>query len=109
MAGVWAGNDDNSPTRKVTGGSLPAAIWKDVMEEAHLGLMPQPLPGADATGDLDAIAMLPGEQDLAGLADSEPRSGGFLDTIGGFFGGDSEPPPANKKRKKKWWEGDRNR
>jgi penicillin-binding protein 1A len=109
VAGVWAGNDDNSPTRKVTGGSLPAAIWKDVMEPAHLGLVPQPLPGADARGDLDAIAMLPGEQDLAELADSEPSSGGFLDTIGGFFGGDSEPPPANKKRKKKWWEGKRNR
>ncbi|MGQ0485168.1 MAG: transglycosylase domain-containing protein [Hyphomicrobiales bacterium] len=109
VAGVWAGNDDNSPTRKVTGGSLPAAIWKDVMEQAHLGLMPQPLPGEDATGDLDGIAMLPGEQDLAGLADSEPRSGGFLDTIGGFFGGDTEPPPKYQKRRKKWWEGNPDR
>ena len=39
IAGVWVGNDDNSPTKKVTGGSIPAAIWKDVMELAHAGLI----------------------------------------------------------------------
>src|SRR4029079_714958 len=47
IAGVWAGNDDNSPTRKMTGGSIPAAIWKDVMEQAHAGLANLPLPGND--------------------------------------------------------------
>jgi penicillin-binding protein 1A len=45
VAGVWAGNDDNSPTKRVTGGSLPANIWKDVMEPAHRDLEPLPLPG----------------------------------------------------------------
>ncbi|QIG48669.1 PBP1A family penicillin-binding protein [Nordella sp. HKS 07] len=45
IAGVWAGNDDNSPTKKMTGGSIPAAIWKDVMEQAHAGLSNLPLPG----------------------------------------------------------------
>ncbi len=44
-AGVWLGNDDNSPTKQVTGGSLPALIWRDVMEPAHLGLSPLQLPG----------------------------------------------------------------
>lgn len=33
VAGVWIGNDDNSPTKGVTGGSLPAAIWHDVMAQ----------------------------------------------------------------------------
>ena len=33
--GVWVGNDDNTPMKKVTGGSLPATIWHDVMEYAH--------------------------------------------------------------------------
>ncbi|MBI1301472.1 MAG: PBP1A family penicillin-binding protein [Alphaproteobacteria bacterium] len=28
---VWLGNDDNSPMRDITGGSLPADIWKQVM------------------------------------------------------------------------------
>ena len=29
----------------MTGGSIPAAIWKDVMEPAHAGLTNLPLPG----------------------------------------------------------------
>ncbi len=33
-AGVWMGNDDGSPTKKVTGGSLPAEIWRQVMQNA---------------------------------------------------------------------------
>ena len=44
-AGVWLGNDDNTPTKQVTGGSLPAMIWRDVMEPAHRGLNWMPLPG----------------------------------------------------------------
>ena len=44
-AAVWLGNDDNSPTKEVTGGSLPALIWRDIMEPAHRGLKWLPLPG----------------------------------------------------------------
>lgn len=29
IVGVWTGNDDNSPTNRVTGGDLPANIWRD--------------------------------------------------------------------------------
>ena len=46
VCGVWVGNDDNSPTQKVTGGSIPAAIWKDIMAPAHQGLAYAALPGA---------------------------------------------------------------
>lgn len=35
VAGVWMGNDDNSPMTGVTGGSLPADVWRTVMEAAH--------------------------------------------------------------------------
>jgi penicillin-binding protein 1A len=32
VAGVWLGNDDNSPmNRKMTGGVLPAMVWRDFM------------------------------------------------------------------------------
>jgi len=34
VVGVWVGNDDHSPMRGVVGGSLPANIWKDFMEQA---------------------------------------------------------------------------
>ena len=45
VAGVWVGNDDNTPTNRVTGGSLPAEIWHDIMAGAHQDLPPKPLPG----------------------------------------------------------------
>jgi penicillin-binding protein 1A len=34
---VWLGNDDNSPMRAVTGGGLPAELWRAIMARA-LGL-----------------------------------------------------------------------
>lgn len=37
-AGVWVGNDDDTPTRDVTGGGLPARIWRDFMTLAHADL-----------------------------------------------------------------------
>lgn len=42
---VWVGNDDNSPTKKATGGSLPAKIWKETMDKAHAGIPVANLPG----------------------------------------------------------------
>ncbi|MYZ47394.1 transglycosylase domain-containing protein [Propylenella binzhouense] len=44
-AGVWLGNDDNHPTRKASGGTLPAEIWTSFMVRAHEGVPPAPLPG----------------------------------------------------------------
>jgi penicillin-binding protein 1A len=34
VVGIWVGNDDHSPMRDVTGGSLPAVVWKDFMTKA---------------------------------------------------------------------------
>lgn len=34
ICAVWVGNDDNSSMKAVTGGSLPAAIWKETMTAA---------------------------------------------------------------------------
>jgi penicillin-binding protein 1A len=44
--GVWFGNDDNSPTKGVTGGSLPAMAWKEFMTAAHEGVPVRDLPGS---------------------------------------------------------------
>jgi penicillin-binding protein 1A len=48
IAGVWLGNDDNSPMRKVTGGTLPARTWKAFMAPAVAGMPVRDLalPGA---------------------------------------------------------------
>src|SRR5687768_7426151 len=46
-AGVWIGNDDNAPMKRVFGGTLPATIWSKFMVRAHGGVAPKPLPGGD--------------------------------------------------------------
>ncbi len=33
VVGVWIGNDDNSPTNKITGGSLPAQLFGEIMKK----------------------------------------------------------------------------
>jgi len=47
VAGVWLGNDDSSPTRKLTGGGLPVDIWNRVMKAAHQGVPVAALPGVN--------------------------------------------------------------
>ncbi|WP_315768052.1 PBP1A family penicillin-binding protein [Bradyrhizobium sp. SZCCHNR2012] len=42
---VWYGNDDYSPTNRMTGGSLPAQTWHDIMTVAHEGVEIKELPG----------------------------------------------------------------
>jgi penicillin-binding protein 1A len=49
VAGVWLGNDDNSPTRKTTGGGLPAEIWSRFMRPAHQGVPVAALPGLSSS------------------------------------------------------------
>ena len=46
VAGVWLGNDDNSPMNKVTGGSLPAQTWRRFMLAATQAMPVRPLPSA---------------------------------------------------------------
>lgn len=78
VAGVWVGNDDNSPTKRVTGGSLPAQIWRDVMAVAHKRLKKIKLPGKrDPYREGD---------DVGGDVFAE-RRGGFFDTLQSMFGG----------------------
>ncbi|OJU24226.1 MAG: penicillin-binding protein [Nitrobacter sp. 62-13] len=57
VTGVWLGNDDNTPTRKATGGGLPVEIWTRFMRAAHQGLRPEPIPGTQR-GLLPDIAQL---------------------------------------------------
>jgi penicillin-binding protein 1A len=97
VGGVWVGNDDNSPTGKVTGGSLPAAIWKDIMEAGHSGLQFASLPG-----DYQTVAQRNGGQ--GGLFDlfremlggsrsrSEDELGEFVEQLD-----EQEPSPRRQR------------
>ena len=55
VTGVWLGNDDNSPTRKTTGGGLPAEIWAKFMRPAHQGVPVASLPGLSNGGLLGSL------------------------------------------------------
>jgi len=79
VGGVWIGNDDGTRMKKVTGGSLPAKLWHDVMLYAHRNNPPLPLPGARGSGPRGVVAGLPWH---------EPRSDGpFLRRVLSIFSG----------------------
>ena len=46
VGGVWVGNDDDTPMARITGGEMSARIWANMMQVAHAGITPEPLPGA---------------------------------------------------------------
>ncbi len=60
--GVWAGNDNNTPTNGVSGGELPAILWKQIMQLAHQGRPPRSLPGLGANTIATAQALIVDEQ-----------------------------------------------
>ena len=49
IAGVWIGNDDGKPMKRVTGGGLPAVLWRRFMTDAHRGQLNSALPGVDGS------------------------------------------------------------
>ncbi|WP_308917081.1 transglycosylase domain-containing protein [Jannaschia sp. LMIT008] len=51
VAGVWMGYDDNTPLSGVTGGGLPAEIWREAMARIHDGRPVTPLPDFDPGAD----------------------------------------------------------
>ena len=63
ITGVWLGNDDNSPTKRVSGGNLPVNVWSRYMKAALKDVPPSPLPGYMNKNDPGAM-IPPG--DLAG-------------------------------------------
>jgi penicillin-binding protein 1A len=114
VGAAWVGNDDSSPTRGVTGGTLPAYIWRDTMLAAEQGLPikaldksvrppPEELEAMADGGtwdgaDDEALSRTPGLPD-----DEEPqqprrdqprkRSGGLLGWLFGSGEDEPEPPP----------------
>jgi penicillin-binding protein 1A len=63
VCGVWIGNDDNSPTNRMTGGSLPAMTWHQIMAYAHTGIELKNIPGVTpnpAPGTMPVQAALSG-------------------------------------------------
>jgi penicillin-binding protein 1A len=78
VAGVWLGNDDGSPTKKVSGGNLPVEIWSRFMRAAHEGVPVAGLPLGTwrnaETPNPDAPLLPP--LDLTGAQAPTPAPGG---------------------------------
>ncbi|WP_439371984.1 transglycosylase domain-containing protein [Bradyrhizobium sp. PMVTL-01] len=56
VTGVWLGNDDNSPTKKATGGGLPVEVWSRFMRTAHEGVPVSNLPSSPGGWGLSNLA-----------------------------------------------------
>lgn len=76
-AGVWFGNDDNTPTEGAAGGNFAAIAWRNYMEAAEKGLPPAPLPGAVRYRDAPIVAATTPRSgffaELADLFDAAPK------------------------------------
>ena len=59
VAGVWMGYDDNTPLTGVTGGGLPAEIWRETMVAIHAGLPLRPLAGGQFDDQLIGVPLNP--------------------------------------------------
>ncbi len=79
---VWYGNDDYSPTNRMTGGSLPAQTWHDIMVAAHQGVEVREIAG------IGMGQKLPPEKIANAQANAGPK---VLETKPG-------PPPVLTKR-----------
>jgi penicillin-binding protein 1A len=48
VTAVWVGKDDNTPMRRVTGGTVPADVWRTFMSQALPRLQVKAIPGGPA-------------------------------------------------------------
>lgn len=110
IAAVWVGNDDNTSMKKVTGGSLPARIFRDTITAAH-GKRPSlttyfvseegyeqlpPPPQANVSAEqilaMPAAATAPANDNSAPATNDDGGSG-FNDFLNSFLKTDDLPQP----------------
>jgi penicillin-binding protein 1A len=72
VCGVWYGNDDYQPLNRMTGGSLPAMTWHEIMAYAHQGIELKNLPGVAPNPSTTAPADIVAEGTATGN-DNLPR------------------------------------
>jgi penicillin-binding protein 1A len=94
VTGVWVGNDDNTPMDKVTGGSLPVAIWHDFMSQALAGTPPE-----DVRRPQSVAAVAIATPDDLGQKKKAPEEAdnSWLENL---LGGGGNAPKSNAEREK---------
>lgn len=89
VAGVWMGYDDNRPLSGVTGGGLPAEIWRQTMERIHADLPARPLPMIDPVAEARPPSQQPAQPQFGVPQSPQPTSQPedlFLDVISNILG-----------------------
>jgi len=71
---VWYGNDDNEPMNNMTGGTLPAGTWHDVMAYAHQGIPLKPIVGLKPEPKAAGVAAANGVKPLELGAPQRPAT-----------------------------------
>ena len=95
VVGVWVGNDNRAPMKKVTGGGLPGTIWHDFMVRTQSGLPVVDLPGTYTPQMAGSEG--PQEQQPAAADDADPNrkreweEPGFFERL---FGASRSNPPS---------------
>jgi penicillin-binding protein 1A len=94
VAGVWLGNDDGEPMKKVTGGGFSVDVWSRFMKTALAGQRPVPLPGIagapvvaaapppDPDGERTRVASQSAPRPRPGAAPAQDRN--FLERLFGL-------------------------
>ncbi|MEJ0043108.1 MAG: PBP1A family penicillin-binding protein [Rhizomicrobium sp.] len=109
VTSVWVGNDDSAPMKSVTGGSLPAQIWKSTMTVAEKGLAATKLDKSDVQPPSDDSTIFGDNADAytPSAGDDESGQGAY------FPGGDSSdrgsddrppPPQAGDDNRRTFWD-----
>lgn len=65
VAGVWVGNDDNTSLGGMSGGTVPASIWKSFMKAALKNTPAKDFDGSDASSSGDSIGSLDDDKSTA--------------------------------------------
>jgi len=63
VCGIWFGNDDYTVMHQMTGGSLPAMTWHEIMAYAHQGIELKPIPGLGPQAPSARPAVAEGKKD----------------------------------------------
>jgi penicillin-binding protein 1A len=92
VTGVWLGNDDNSPTRKATGGGLPVEVWTRFMRAAHQGVPVAGLPGSQRGGVLSNLFQTAAQDSAPPPTQSAPAPVPLAPPSGGSY----RPPPPTR-------------
>ena len=98
VTSVWVGNDDSTPMKSVTGGSLPAQIWHATMTVAEKGLPATPLDKSAPQAPADDTLLFGTGDTYTPSAGDDEAGGGYSAGGGGDRGysagdqGDDTPP-----------------